>query len=355
MFDTNKLPENDNDEPKPGANQEPPRKPKRIVHRPKIGAHSGDANLRPVSLLRSRSASSKFVKGQPEVTLPLQTGPIFESIKANNLPIHADTTNLPDTSDASNPGQRLRDLENAGKIFRPHQSSDRKATKPADSNLPKHSRRPPLPLNGDMTRRAYWDVGSALSFIVNIILLAVVVIMAIQINTLRSSLNYLLGGLFNNFVRMDNSVISTTINMTDVPIPLDFNLPVVQQETNVTLTRPVTIQSAHVTINSGPLTINNAPATITLPQGTILPVSLQMDIPVQTTVFMNLNVPVNIKLAEANSPDANVGNLHTAFVGLQDTIGPMYCHFNPKALDYLNNFLCNNQGNYIRRSTAPNP
>jgi hypothetical protein len=231
-------------------------------------------------------------------------------------------------------------------------------TKTAASNPPKSlkpARRSRLLPNGDMTRRAYWDVGSAVSLIANIVLLVVVFIMAVQISSLKSTMNYLLGGLFNNFVRMDNSVISTTINMPDVPIPLNFNLPVVQQETNVTLTRSVTIQGAHVTISSGAITINNAPATVTLPQGTILPVSLQMDVPVQTTVFVNLQVPVNIKLAEANSPDLNVGNLHTAFSGLQDTIGPLYCQFNPKAQDYLNNFLCNAQGNYIRRSAAPNP
>jgi hypothetical protein len=207
-----------------------------------------------------------------------------------------------------------------------------------------------------LVRTAMWDVSSIVSLSFNAILLAVVLLLASRIHTLQNTLqdtlqnklNGLLGGLYDNFVRMDESYITTTILVEDMPIPLDFTLPVVQEQTNVTLTQDVTIHNAYVAINTGTLNIS-APATVTLPAGTTLPVSLQMDVPVQTTVLMDLQVPVNIQLANANSSDPAIANLHTAFLGLQDTIGPLYCLLSPTARDYLSQPLCNDQGAYVNR------
>jgi hypothetical protein len=348
MSDNSETPKNDKNAPGPDANNLQHREPHRVVHHAKTETHSGTANPRHASLFKPRIVSSPKMNDQPD--------PVAEGMKDAGLPTPAGTTDLSGDGTSLNPGQRLRTLENAGKDPLPDQQPAASVVKPSDSTPPK-TPRPSFKIrilpNGEKTRRAFWDVGTAISLIINIILLVAVFFLSVQINKLKISSNNLLSGMFNNFVRMDNSVISTTINMPDVPIPLNFNLPVVQSETYVTLTRSVTIKSARVTINSGALTLDNAPATITLPMGTNLPVSLEMDVPVQTTVHMNLAIPVNIKLADANSPDVNVGNLHTALLGLQDTIGPLYCQFNPQAQDYLNNFLCDAQGNYIVRSAAP--
>ena len=198
-----------------------------------------------------------------------------------------------------------------------------------------------------LVRTAAWDLSAGISLFVNAILLGVVLLLAIKINTLQNTLNGLLGGLYDNFVRMDKSYITTTIAVDDMPINLDFTLPVVQSETNVTLTRDVTIRNAIVGVLS-------APTTVTLPAGTVLPVSLNMNVPVQTTVLVDLQVPVNIELASANSADPAIANLHTAFLGLQDTIGPLYCLLQPAAVDYLSQPLCNEKGVYISRaSTTP--
>lgn len=202
-------------------------------------------------------------------------------------------------------------------------------------------------------RTAMWDFSSIVSLLVNAILLALVLLMAFRINTLENTITGLLGGLYDNFVRMDRSFITTTITVEDMPIPLDFMLPVVQDQTDVTLTRDVTIRNAYVVIDTGQISIN-APATVTLPQGTTLPVSLQMDVPVQTTVLVDLQVPINIELARANASDPAVANLHTAFLGLQDTIGPLYCLLQPEAADYLMQPLCTSDGLYIHR-TPPTP
>jgi hypothetical protein len=202
-------------------------------------------------------------------------------------------------------------------------------------------------------RTAMWDLSSGISLLVNAVLLGLVLLMAFRINTLEKTINGLLGGLYDNFVRMDKSYISTTILVEDMPIPLDFTLPVVQDQTDVTLIRDVTIRNAHVVIDTGQLSIN-APATVTLPAGTTLPVSLRMDVPVQTTVLVDLQVPINIELASANPSDPGISNLHTAFLGLQDTIGPLYCLLQPAAVDYLSQPLCDGEGMYIHR-TPPTP
>jgi len=202
-----------------------------------------------------------------------------------------------------------------------------------------------------LARRAAWDVSALLSLLVNAVLLAVIVLLAVQVRNLKGTVNGLLGGLYDNFTRMDNSVISTTITINQLPIPIDFVLPVSQPSTNVTLTQDVTIRGAHVVINTGAMSINSA-ATVTLPAGTTLPVSLYMEIPVKTTVLLDLALPVNIKLAEANFPDPNIANLHAAFVGLQNTVGPFYCLLQPGAQDYTGFYICQ-QGNYALKPTNP--
>jgi hypothetical protein len=227
-----------------------------------------------------------------------------------------------------NPGKKLSAIEHAGK------SAPR-------MKIPfKYRLRP----DKSLLRRAVWDVSSIISLVVNIVLAIIIIALGLRLRQLQSTVNGLLGGLYDNFVRMDNSVISTTISVDQMPIPLDFNLPVVQPSTNVTLTEDVTIRGAYVVINTGALSINSS-ATVTLPRGTSLPVSLSMDVPVKTTVLVDLKVPVNIKLSEANSPDPNIANLHGAFIGLQNTVGPFYCLLQPAAKDYAGAYICQ-QGAY---------
>jgi hypothetical protein len=199
-------------------------------------------------------------------------------------------------------------------------------------------------------RRAAWDVSAILSLLVNAILLAVIVVLAFQIRNLKSTVNGLVGGLYNNFVALDNSVISTTLTVPNITIPIDFSLPVVQPSTNVTLTEDVTIRGAYVVINTDAIRINSA-ATVTLPRGTTLPVSLNMVVPVQTTVSLNLDVPVVIKLSESNPAGDQQAGLHDAFLGLQNTVGPYYCLFNPDIVSG-GSYVCQ-QGNYLPKPINP--
>jgi len=179
--------------------------------------------------------------------------------------------------------------------------------------------------NRELTRRAYWDVTAALSLLVNAILVAVLVIMAGQIKGLKTTVSGLLGGLYGNFVEMDQASITTNIAV-EAEIPIQFNLPV-SQETDVTLTRSVSIPGAYVVLNG-----MSVPVNFTLPSGTNLPIALNMEIPVETTVPISLNVPVNIPL--------NQTSLHGPFTGLQTTIRPLYCLFDQNAQYPEGIFIC---------------
>jgi hypothetical protein len=165
--------------------------------------------------------------------------------------------------------------------------------------------------------------------IVNAILVGVLFIMYGQINNLKTTVNSLLGGLYGNFVKMDQASINTTI-LVNAQIPLDFNLPV-SQNTQVVLTSDVSIPKAHVVINTGVLNIN-AQASVTLPAGTNLPIALNLNIPVQSTIPVSLQVPVSIPL--------NQSELHEPFTGLQTSLRPLYCMFNKNAQYPTGIYIC---------------
>lgn len=166
---------------------------------------------------------------------------------------------------------------------------------------------------------AFWTVTGGLSLLVNIILIVTLIILAQQLFVLKRLVGgHVLGGLYDNFVLMDQAHISTNIKVQDT-IPINFTLPI-SQDTTVTLTEPTYIPNVMIVLNSGGLSINS-PANITLPAGTNLPVHLQMDVPVSTNVPVTLNVPVDIPLDQTS--------LHEPFVGLQKVIGPFNSLLDP--------------------------
>jgi len=141
----------------------------------------------------------------------------------------------------------------------------------------------------------------------------------ITVNDLSS---HLLGGLYTNFVKMDQAHIKTTIPIRQ-EIPVQFTLNV-SGPTSVTLSEDVSISGALVTVNTGGLNINNARANIVLPQGTVLPIFIQnLAVPVDQKVLAEFNVNVDIPLNETD--------LHEPFVGLQKVVEPFYCIIEPFA------------------------
>lgn len=172
---------------------------------------------------------------------------------------------------------------------------------------------------------AFWTVASAISLAVNLVLLGLVLILLPIIGKspfqAEDQFAGLLGGLYNNFVKMDEATISADVPV-DTTIPLNIVVPV-QTTTRITLAEPATISNAHVIINTGGVDID-ADAVVTLPAGTPLTVALDFPLTVQNTIPIQLNVPVNIPLRNTQ--------LHEPFIGLQEVVKPYYCLVEPNAV-----------------------
>jgi hypothetical protein len=162
---------------------------------------------------------------------------------------------------------------------------------------------------------AFWSIGSVLSVVMNIILLVTVIVLGNQLFTIKRMLtNDVVGGLYYNFLLMDQAKITTSVQVEDT-ISVQFDLPL-KQKTIVELTKDTPIENANVSMRTGGLNIFQAPTDIILPKGTKLPVELDLMVPVDTQVPISLTVPVDIPL--------NQTELHEPFVGLQDVVSPFY-------------------------------
>lgn len=167
----------------------------------------------------------------------------------------------------------------------------------------------------DRMRPLLWNFGSGLSIVINLVLFVIVIILANQLFAIKEVVtNDVVGGLYYNFILMDQAEISTSVQVEDI-IPVQFDLPL-NQQTTVVLTEATQINGARVSLTTGGLNIANAPADIVLPAGTELPVRLDLVVPVDTSIPVVLNVPVQIPLSETE--------LHEPFVGLREVVGPYY-------------------------------
>jgi hypothetical protein len=177
---------------------------------------------------------------------------------------------------------------------------------------------------------AFWTVAGIFSIGLNVILIIILVILGQELFNLKQLVNnQLIGGLYENFVAMDEAVISTTIAVDDT-IPVQFDLPV-STNTSVVLTADTLLEGARVDLVTGGLRITGAPATIILKAGTTLPVSLNIEVPVDTEIPIHLDVPVTIPLKDTE--------LHAPFVGLQNVISP-YNDLLGEAPDSWDEALC---------------
>ena len=163
---------------------------------------------------------------------------------------------------------------------------------------------------------AYGTISSLISLTVNLILIVKLILLGRQLFALKALIqDGLIGGLYDNFVKMDQAHIITDLQVT-APIPIRFDLPV-QTDTTVILTRDITIPNTYVSLNTSGVGINlsiNAPAEITLPVGTPLDINLSIMVPVSQTIQVSLPVHVDIPLEKTE--------LHEPFTGLQEVLLP---------------------------------
>ena len=164
--------------------------------------------------------------------------------------------------------------------------------------------------------QAFWTVTGLLSLVVNVILIVMLLAVGKQLFTLKQVVEeQVLGGLYKNFILMDQAHIRTRIPV-NTNVPAKFDLPL-KTNTVVVLTEDTVLDNARVArLTTGGLTIVDAPATIVLPTGTRLPVALDLSVPVDQMIPVSLNVDVDIPL--------NQTDLHKPFVGLQEVVRPYY-------------------------------
>ncbi len=212
---------------------------------------------------------------------------------------------------------------------------------PADENKPQPARRrlPRLRLGPP-----FWTITGILSLVVNVVLIGIVITLASQIFSLKSTLEtQLLGGLNNNFGLMDQAHIKTTIPISTT-VPAKFDLPV-STNTTVTLQKDVLIKKARVvSLVSGGVSIVNAPTDILLPAGTQLPITLNITVPVDQQIPVNLTVAVDIPLDQTD--------LHAPFVGLQNVVGP-YINLLQSSPNTLEDALCGTKGSDLCKNIVP--
>jgi hypothetical protein len=167
---------------------------------------------------------------------------------------------------------------------------------------------------------AFWTVASVISLVINVILIAIILLLGRQLFNLRTIVSEgLVGGLYTNFVKMDQARILTTVNVnTNIQvqdqIPVVFDLPL-NQNTEVILTQPAAINGATIFLNGAAVPLN-----IILPSGTGLNIGMDMVVPVSATVPVSLDVPVNLTVP-VDIP-LNQTELHEPFVGLQTVVQP---------------------------------
>lgn len=202
-----------------------------------------------------------------------------------------------------------------------------KAEKPKSETKPKSAGATKTNYSEYKFLPTFWTIASVISMLVNIVVVIALIVVVQLLGGTKSALDFaqsqangLLGGLYNNFVKMDAASIKTNIHVEkDIPVQFTLN---VSGATNVTLSQDVRINGAVVTLLGFGEGISNKRANIVLPAGTVLPIFIEnLVVPVDKTVPAVLDVPVNIPL--------NQTELHEPFVGLQKVVEPYYCLLQP--------------------------
>ncbi|OQY20871.1 MAG: hypothetical protein DRI77_02945 [Chloroflexi bacterium] len=194
---------------------------------------------------------------------------------------------------------------------------------------------------------AFRDVAIIFSFAVNFILVVSLLVVSIPalhaVFDLKAGLlEPLLSDLDDAFVKLGEAEIDTPLPIEgelahikftlplSQSLPIDFELDI-EQDTNVVLQQEVRLNGVHTEFDLGNFGKINGDVTLSLPKGMLLPVHLDMTVPVSKTISVNMNVPVDqsvpitmtvpvyIKLGEAGLGPA-VQDLRAVFRPVQDLV-----------------------------------
>ncbi len=172
------------------------------------------------------------------------------------------------------------------------------ATAVSAANLPASPT--PVPHKPHKPRRQkFWDAAKTLtlisSMVINLILIAVVVILANQVGAIKHTLNSVLGQLDSAFEGLGAASIKDTIAINQ-QVPVRFDLPL-KQDTVVTTQAAVPINT-QATFSLGQFGSINGTVSLQLPPGTQLPVHLELTVPVSNSIPVVFDQPINIPLAQ---------------------------------------------------------
>lgn len=202
----------------------------------------------------------------------------------------------------------------------PSSSAPEPVSQPDSPNSPANQGRKNRYLWQGKVLPAFWTTASLLSMVINVVLIVVILILAKELFNIKKLVQVqLINGLYQNFVKMDEAHIVTTIQVSDTikihdSIPVVFDLPL-KQGTEIMLTQDTPIKKASVILNGQPV-----PTDIVLREGTRMSIALDLVVPVNQQVPVELSVPVNL-LVPVDIPLANT-ELHEPFAGLQDVVAP---------------------------------
>jgi hypothetical protein len=194
---------------------------------------------------------------------------------------------------------------------------------------------------------AFWTVASVISLTVNIILIALLILVGRELFGLKELVStQLIGGLYKNFIQMDEAHIKTTIQVEDViqvkdEIPVVFDLPL-QRDTQVVLTRNVPVNNATIYLNGVAV-----PLDIVLKKDTALDVHLDLTVPVSQSVPVVLDVPVSLSVP-VDIP-LNQTELHEPFLGLRNVVAPYNALLAPLPDSWQETSLCGEGAGWLCR------
>ncbi|NDJ78432.1 MAG: hypothetical protein GYB65_19455 [Chloroflexi bacterium] len=177
--------------------------------------------------------------------------------------------------------------------------------------------------------RLWWNafktVAILFSFTMNLVLLIVLLLLAMQVFQIKNGIvEPLVDGAHRNTVGMDEAVIVTTFKIED-QIPVEFEVPL-DQPTTASLTEAVFIDPPPTVIITGDAEVNagewriEGEMQLTLPEGLELPVNLNMTMPVEDTIEVNTPVKVAIPVneTELHYPYDNLRALLEPYVRILD-------------------------------------
>lgn len=145
---------------------------------------------------------------------------------------------------------------------------------------------------------AFKNFAILFSFIVNFVLIIVLLLSPGPIFTTKAQVvEPLLGDLDGAFAALGDTTIRTQVDIED-SMPVVFSLPL-EQNTDVVLTEAVPLQVPATFLLPGGGGSIKGTVSLNLPRGQVLPVNLDMDVPVNTKIPVMMQVPVEIKLDEA--------------------------------------------------------